>query len=116
MSVRKSKGYDCHLRLRVNETMVLRTEGERLIRAKATPNHVLLVLKYKLNYEYSLKKRTVHKYQIIKSNITRWSEVTKRLRLDVRIMELTDNGNYEPVQVENRSNNPSCGCFMLKQV
>ena len=46
----------------------------------------------------------------------RWAEVTKRLRLDVNIQELTDEGVYDNVDIVHNPDISTIGVFQLKQV
>ena len=46
----------------------------------------------------------------------RWGEVTKRLRLDVTIQELTDDGVYDNVEIISNPEVSTIGVFQLKQV
>ena len=46
----------------------------------------------------------------------RWEEVLKRLRLDLSIQELGENGEYEAVEITRKAEVPCVGVFQLKQV
>ena len=46
----------------------------------------------------------------------RWSEVTQRLELWVEIMELNDQGEYVPVELQTKVDVLTGGIFMIRQV
>jgi len=48
--------------------------------------------------------------------VYRWSELTRKLELWVEIHELSEQGEYAPVEVSPRPEVPSGGVFQLRQV
>jgi len=48
--------------------------------------------------------------------VDRWSELTRKLELWVEIHELSEQGEYVPVEVSPRPEVPSGGVFQLRQV
>ena len=51
-----------------------------------------------------------------KSFPERWSELTKRVELWVEIMELSDQGEYVPVEVQAKQDVTTGGIYMIRQV
>ena len=45
----------------------------------------------------------------------RWSELTKHLELVVEMMELNDQGEYVPVEIQSKPDVPTGGVFMIRQ-
>ena len=48
--------------------------------------------------------------------VSRWSEVTRRLELWVQVMELSEAGEFTPVEVLPAKDVRTGGIFQLKQV
>ena len=46
----------------------------------------------------------------------RWSDVITRLELWVEIMELNDQGEYVPVEIQNKTDTRTGGIYMIRQV
>ncbi len=46
---------------------------------------------------------------------SRWSELTRKLQLEVEVQELGENGDYSPVEVQPRSDVGTGGVFQLRQ-
>jgi len=46
----------------------------------------------------------------------RWSELTRKLELWIEIHELSEQGEYVPVEVSPKPEVPSGGVFQLRQV
>ena len=68
------------------------------------------------SYSYQNKYFVVISTETLQFLIHRWSEVTKRLRLDVTIQELTDDGIYDNVEIIHNPEVSTIGVFQLKQV
>ncbi len=45
----------------------------------------------------------------------RWSELTKHLEMTVELMELNDQGEYVPVEIQTKPDVPTGGIFMIRQ-
>ncbi len=46
----------------------------------------------------------------------RWNELTNRLELWVEVMELNEEGEYIPVEIQNKTDVLTGGIFMIRQV
>ena len=51
-----------------------------------------------------------------KSFPDRWAELTRRLELWVEIMELSEQGEYVPVEIQGKADVMTGGVFMIRQV
>lgn len=47
--------------------------------------------------------------------LSRWSELTKHLELFVEVMELNDQGEYVPVEIQGKPDVTTGGVFMIRQ-
>lgn len=47
--------------------------------------------------------------------VCRWSELTKHLELFVEVMELNDQGEYVPVEIQSKPDVTTGGVFMIRQ-
>lgn len=45
----------------------------------------------------------------------RWNELTRHLELSVEIMELNEQGEYVPVEIQSKPDVPTGGIFMIRQ-
>lgn len=50
-----------------------------------------------------------------RSLVDRWSELTRKIEVWVEIQELSDQGEYVPVEVMNRNELLTGGCYQLRQ-
>ena len=78
----------------------------------------LTVLPMHLNDCVHLCVNTLQRRQTVTAacGCARWSELTRKLELWIEIHELSEQGEYVPVEVSPRPEVPSGGVFQLRQV